>query len=207
MVQFIQDFFLSPVLIMFILLIVFLMLSTWALRRRKEYLGYGLGWLIGVFAMVVYGALVGDPPEPEATAQAVEIGGVTLNLFQVIFPSLIGIMLGAGAMASVNVTQNKGVQQSILVAILTAISLMVLFLMVVSSAYPVSQRMIGLFALAFAIGAVTMMVVYRQQGTHVVTAQGATGDPFDESGNRNMPSMRGNNALGNRIRDRIDRQR
>jgi len=159
LVKFIQDLFLSPFLIIVILIAVFIGLSWWAIQRRKEYIGYGLGWLIGVFFMVIYGALVGDP---EPVAQAEEVVPETLNILQVIIPSFIGIGFGIGAMLLVAQTHQNAVGKSIAVAILTAMSLVILFLMLVSSAYPVNQRMIGLFALAFAIGAVTTLAIARQ---------------------------------------------
>lgn len=192
MVQFIQNLFLSPFLIVIVLGIVFLALSWWSLKRRREYIGYGLGWLIGVFGMVVYGALVG---EPDPVAQGAIDFTVTLNLFQVLFPSFIGISLGAGAMSLVRSTDNKGVQNSIVVAMLTALSLWVLFLMLVSSTFPATQRMIGLFALAFGIGALTMMAIFRQSPRKAsdsnfvntpdrANAQGIPSVPADENPNR-----------------------
>lgn len=207
MVQFIQNFFLSPFLILLILFAVFAVLSWWALRRHKEYIGYGLGWLIGVFAMVVYGALVGDP-EPVAQATPVE---TTLNIFQVVLPSIIGITIGILAMWMVNQTRYRGVQKSIVVALLTAMSIWVLFLMIVSTAYPTTQRMIGLFALAFAIGAVSMYAVFRQSHTPVPESNFPSGKPpvIDKTATRDgIPSISlGDNNTGNRVRDRIDRRR
>jgi len=207
MVQFIQNFFLSPFLIMIILFAVFVVLSWWALNRHKEYIGYGLGWLIGVFAMVVYGALVGDP-EPVAQATPAE---TTLNIFQVVFPSIIGIALGILAMWMVNHARYRGVQKSIVVALLTAMSIWVLFLMIVSSAYPTTQRMIGLFALAFAIGAVSMFAIFRQSNTPVQNSNFPSDKPpvIDKTATRDgIPSISlGDNNTGNRVRDRIDRRR
>lgn len=207
MTQFIQNFFLSPFLIMLILFAVFIILSWWALKRRKEYIGYGLGWLIGVFAMVVYGALVGDP-EPVAQAE-IEIE-TTLNILQVIFPSIIGIGFGVLAMWMVNQTRYKGIEKSIVVALLTALSIGVLFLMIVSSTYPNTQRMIGLFALAFAIGTVSTFAIIRQPNTSISNSNFPSGKPdsIDQNSRSKIPSAsvdEGN--TGNRVRDLIDRRR
>ena len=207
MVQFIQSFFLSPFLIMLILFAVFIVLSWWAIQRRREYIGYGLGWLIGVFAMVVYGALVGDPEPIAQVAIPVE---TTLNIFQVLFPSLIGISLGILAMWMVNQTRYRGVQKSILVALLTAMSIWVIFLMIVSAAYPVTQRMIGLFSLAFAIGAVSMYAIVRQAQTPIPASNFPSDKPpvVDNSSRGGIPSISlGEDNTGNRVRDRIDRRR
>jgi len=188
---------------MVMLLIVFAVLTWWSIKRRNEYLGYGLGWLIGVFVMVVYGALFGNP-EPAVTAPDVVPASVTLNIFQVILPSFIGIVMGAGMMLLVNQTQDSGARQSIVVAILTAIALIVLFLMVVSAYNLIAQRMIGLFALAFAIGAATILVITRSVGNPLSAS--AQGLPTDNNA-KYPPIIPGNDTMGNRIRDRIERRR
>ena len=207
MVQFIQNFFLSPFLIMVILLGVFIVLSWWALARRRDYIGYGLGWLIGVFAMVVYGALVGDP---EPIAQVEIPTDTTLNIFQVILPSIVGIVLGGLAIWMVNQTQYRGVQKSIVIALLTSLSIWVLFWMIVSSAYPATQRMIGLFALAFSIGAVAMFAMLRQSQTPIPNSNFPSDKPsvVDNNPRNGIPSISlGDDNTGNRVRDRIDRRR
>ena len=200
MIQFIQDFFLSPFLIMVILIGVFVVLTWWALRRHKEYIGYGLGWLIGVFLMVVYGALIGDPQPPVGPPD----GPTTLNILQVIFPSLIGLGFGAWALWMIRQSYNRSVQKSIVIALLTAVSISVIFLMIVSSGFPATQRMIGLFALAFAIGAVTMYALSRQSGSSVPVDNLPSSDNLrSEIPNASLDDRN----TGNRIRGRIDRRR
>lgn len=203
MVQFIQNFFLSPFLIFIILVAVFFWLSWWALQRHKEYVGYGLGWLIGVFGMVIYGALVGDPAPAAQTDTTLPS---TLNIFQVLLPSLLGLILGAGSMSMVRQTSDKSVRKSIVVALLTALALWVLFLMVVSTAYPITQRMIGIFALAFAIGALTMLVIFRQSPSRVPRGD-IPSDSFDaQAQQRNIPSVPSNSDERNNFRERIRRR-
>lgn len=203
MVQFIQNFFLSPFLIFIILVAVFVWLSWWAIQRRKEYIGYGLGWLIGVFGMVIYGALVGDPP---LAAQADTTIPNTLNIFQVLLPSILGLLLGGGSMSLIRQTSDKSVQKSIVVASLTALALWVLFLMIVSTAYPITQRMIGIFALAFAIGALTMLAIFRQAPSRVPNSNIPT-DSFDaQAQQRNIPTIPPHGDEGNGLRDRIRRR-
>lgn len=203
MVQFIQNFFLSPFLIFIILIAVFFWLSWWAIQRRKEYVGYGLGWLIGVFGMVIYGALVGDPP---AVAQTDTTIPNTLNIFQVTLPSILGLVLGAWSMSLIRQTSDKSVQKSIVVALLTALALWVLFLMIVSTAYPTTQRMIGIFALAFAIGALTMLAVFRQSPTRVPQSDISASSFSAQADQRNIPSMPPHVDEGKSIRDRIRRR-
>lgn len=202
MIQFIQNFFLSPFLVFLMLLAVFAGLSWWAVKRRKEYVGYGLGWLIGVFFMVIYGALFG---EPEPVAQTAEIVPETLSLFQVMVPSLIGIVMGIVAMLLINQTYRQSSRKSFVVPVLTAMSLSVLFLMIISSAYPVTQRMIGLFALAFAIGALTMLAYYRQTPP-TMQASNVPQSPISDVGRGNVPSVPVSNEDDQSFRERIRRR-
>lgn len=186
MVQFIQQFFLNPFLIFLILMAVFIVVSIWAIRRRQEYIGYGLGWLIGVFGMVIYGALVGDA---EPVAQAEPIIETSMNVLQVTIPSILGIGLGAWTMSLVVQSRKTGMLRSIIVAFLTALSLWLVFFLLVSAPYPPAQRMLGLFAWAFGIGALTMMAILRQGGTNIPSSTQQAAIQNDPAG-RNLPPQR-----------------
>ncbi len=186
MVQFIQQFFLNPFLIFIILMAVFIVVSIWAIRRRQEYIGYGLGWLIGVFGMVIYGALVGDA-EPVAQAEPVMEKG--MNILQVTIPSILGMGLGAWTMSLVVQSRKTGMLRSIIVAFLTALSLWLVFFLLVSAPYPPTQRMLGLFAWAFGIGALTMMAILRQGGTNIPSSTRQSTIQNDPAG-RNLPPQR-----------------
>jgi hypothetical protein len=155
---FIQDLLLSEFIIFFALFGALAVLSRWALLSLKEYLGYGLGWMLGLFFVIVYSSLTGDP-EPVMEAQAIEIGGVTLTAFQVFLPSVLGFALGAGLMVIIALGRGKTMQQALKIAGLTALNLILIFLMFVTD--ETGRRMIGLFALAFGIGTVLAMVMAR----------------------------------------------
>lgn len=174
MINFIQQFFLNPYLIFLILLVEFGVVSYWALRHRREYVGYGLGWLIGIFGVVVYGALVGDTQPPPPAPDAVDSG---MNLLQVILPSLIGIILGAWSMSLVIQSRKKGVLRSIIVAMMTAMSFWLLIFLAISAPYINTQRMIGLFTWAFGIGALTMIAILMQGGTQIPASNNPTPPP------------------------------
>lgn|GEM_PF-1066859 len=166
MINFIQQFFLNPYLIFLILLVEFAVVTVWALRYRKEYVGYMLGWLVGIFGLVVYGALVGETtPVPETVqATAVEPG---MNILQVTLPSLIGIVLGAWSMSLVVQSRKRGVLRSIVVAIITTVSFWLLVFLAIAAPYIATQRMIGLFTWAFGIGALSMIAILLHGGTQI----------------------------------------
>ena len=159
MLEFIQTIFLSPIFILVVLIGVFLVISFWAIGRLQEYPGYALGWLIGVFFMIVYSSLVQQPPD-QIQAQDVVLGGVTLNVFQVICPSIFGFALGIVMMFLINQNDSSAARRSLKVATLTALWLIIMFILIISDL--VTQRMIGLLALAFGIGVMFLLVVFRR---------------------------------------------
>jgi hypothetical protein len=186
-VQFIQQFFLNPILIFFILIVAFVVVSVWSIRQRQEYIGYGLGWLIGLFGMVIYGALVGDN---EAVAQADPITETAMNVLQVTIPSIIGIGLGAWTMSLVVQSRKTGMLRSIIVAFLTALSLWLVFSLLVSAPYPTTQRMLGLFTWAFGIGALTMIAIARQGSARIPSIMNPQANPSADPAGRNVTPTR-----------------
>ncbi len=160
MIRFIQQFFLNPYLIFLILLVEIVVVSIWALRMRKEYVGYGLGWLIGIFGLVVYGALVGEnevAPPAEATVE------YSMNFLQVIMPSLLGFTSGAWIISLVIRSRKAIALRSIVVTLMTTVSFWLLIFLAIAAPYITTQRMIGLFTWAFGIGALMMLAFIRQQ--------------------------------------------
>lgn len=151
MLALVQDIFLSPLFTLGVLLIIFIMLSRWALGLR-EYAGYTLGWLLGIFFIVVYSALVGDVnPPPDSGADQ------PLTVIPVALASFLGFGAGIGTLLLTRAGYSSRVRQSLTIAALTTTAVIILFMMIVST-YTV-QRLIGIFALAFSISAVTLLVV------------------------------------------------
>lgn len=158
MISFIQSLLLSDFVIFAVLFLTFFLLTRWALFMLKEVMGYALGWMIGLFFVIVYSSIV---PEREAVAaaQAVTIGDLTLSFGQVITPSVLGFLLGLGLAVIIPLARGQSAPQALKVASFTAFGLAMIFLMFVSD--ELGRRMIGLFTLAFAIGATLAMVLGR----------------------------------------------
>lgn len=159
MLGIIQEIFLSPLFILVVLLVIFGMLTRWAVFNLQEYPGYGLGWLLGVFFIVVYSALVGNqaPPDPPL----LDAPANPLNIFQIAVSAFVGFGTGIATIIVSRLWTSSRVRQSLKVATFTTLAIIILFMMVVSN-YDV-QRMIGIFALAFSIAAVSIYVIFPQQ--------------------------------------------
>ncbi|MCU0513862.1 MAG: hypothetical protein MUE40_14985 [Anaerolineae bacterium] len=150
--DFLRELFLSPVLVLLVLVALFAALSYWSLSILREYPGYALGWLVGLFFVVVYVSL-GTAPDPDTNRN------VTLNVFQVICPGLVGILLGGILMLVLRLGNSYSAMRGLKVAGMTALGVVLLFLMFMVNV--ATQRMIGIFALAFCIAALGGVVVFR----------------------------------------------
>lgn len=155
--QFIQSILLSDLLIFIVLFAVFFLLSNWALRRLQEYAGYALGWLVALFFMVVYSSLAGSDP---ANLEALN-ASTRLNVFQVLLASILGIGSGLGAMLLVRMRSGHSTRQALNIAMLTAVNVILLFLMFVAGSQ--ARRMIGIYALGFGIAALFTVVLLRSR--------------------------------------------
>lgn len=149
-----RELFLSPVLIFLVLFAIFAALSYWAVVILREYAGYLLGWLIGLFFVVVYYSLGGDI---DSTGQLEQ--ELRLNLIQVLCPGLFGLLLGGMLVFLIRLGQGYTATQGIKIAGLTALMVTLIFLMFVMDIN--GQRMIGIFALSFCIAGLFAMVIFR----------------------------------------------
>ena len=170
MINIVQGILLSPILIFIVLGVLFLALSRWALSRR-EVLGYALGWLIGVFFMIIYSSLTGGETVVDATAQDVQIGDDVLTFGQIIFASIFGLIVGAGSMFLIRLQANSQARRALVVALLTGLNLIVLFFVIISSSG--TQRLIGISAMAFAITILFIVVLDRARTTAPVAEYSA----------------------------------
>lgn len=164
MLQFIQSLLLSEVLIFIVLFAVFGLLTRWAIWRLHEYAGYALGWLLGLFFVFVYSSLMSSPPTFQAESAP---GEITLNVWQVIVPSVLGLVIGLFSLILTRLGGGSSVQQALKIAGFTALGVVLLFLMFVEG--PGTRRMIGIFALAFGIASLLGLVLARRSvATQVV---------------------------------------
>lgn len=154
MFDLIQSVILSDFMILMVFGIMLLAVTSWAFRLR-EYPGYILGWLIGIFFIVIYTSLTGDTGQ--TTTDPAQTTEVTLTAFGVLFPAFFGLLFGFGLLFAVRMYGNMGARQGILIASLTATLVSVIFFLAVSGDY--SRRIVGIFALAFSIGALSTYVL------------------------------------------------
>ncbi len=170
-----RELFLSPVLIFLVLFAIFAALSYWALVILREYPGYALGWLIGLFFAVIYYSLGGDI---DTTGQAER--EIRLNLLQVLCPGIFGLLLGAMVMFLIRLGQGYTATQGIKIASLTALMVTLIFLMFVVDIN--GQRMIGIFALSLCIAGLFAMVVFRSNSPAAFQAQAQMAPPPNAGG-------------------------
>lgn len=204
MIAFFQDILLSDVLIFIVLFVAFAALTNWALNRLREFPGYGLGWLIGLFVMIVYSSLVGQPETPAIAATAGQ--GVTLNFFQVFLASFLGIVFGVTAMLLARLWQGVA-QQTIKIAMFTAIGVILIFLMFIAASE--TRRMIGIFALAFSISAVSVLVLLPNRGRAPRGAAQAAPQDFNAQADMGFPPppRQGGTGGGSRLDEIRQRMR
>lgn len=188
MVEYIQAILFSSWVVRFILTIVFLVLTHWSLRRLKEYAGYALGFLMGIFFVLVYISL-GGGAEGDAEASR-----ETLNLFEVILATVLGLFFGAGIMFGLRFGTRFARGVALQIALYTALNLILLFLAIIEG--PIAQRMIGIFALALGIASLFAMVIFpthhSPDAAQAFTAQGATNPQPPAVGGSRLDTIREN---------------
>lgn len=155
-VDMIEDIILSDFLILAVLAAMLLVVTSWAFRMR-EYPGYVLGWLIGIFFIIIYRALTGDDTNLLEAQEAAEETGTALSFFGVVFPTMLGLALGFGVMYFSKTLGTTRARRGVTIAVLTATMVVAIFFLTTTP--ETTQRMIGIFALAFAIGALTDLVI------------------------------------------------
>lgn len=139
---------------------IFVYLTRWALSDQKAYRGYGLGWLVALFVMVIISSLTAQPPEEAQQSVDIEETRVTLNLFQIMFSVFLGFMIAGSSMIFSLGNRSTQLGRSLRVAAYTSLIILVMFLFFVVG--DVAQRMISLFTLAFGIGLLFLQIVRRQ---------------------------------------------
>jgi hypothetical protein len=146
-----QDIILNKFIIITALSMVFLVISRWAVLTLREYLGYGLGWLLGLFFMIVYLSLGGGQNAMSTESQY-------LGIFQVFLATFLGLVFGIviqiGSRFGMRMAQGVALQ----VALYTSLAIIVIFLSIMEG--PIAHRMIGIFALAVGIASLFGMVLF-----------------------------------------------
>ncbi len=158
MIDLIQDVLLSNVMIFIAMVGALALVTGWAFRMR-EFPGYILGWLVGLFFMVALSVILPAPDPILAEAQYSE----GLNFFGLILGSGLGLTMGFGVLMlarfGASSTGSARVGRSLTVALLVAITLIASYLMLVST---LTTRMsIAVFVLTFGIGAMVNYIFSR----------------------------------------------
>ncbi len=202
--QLFQEFVLSQWLILSALAIAFLVISRWAVVILREYAGYGLGWMIGLFFVLVYLSVGGEPQTDEPVR--------FLNGIQVFTATLFGLIVGSIIIFGLRFGMRHARAISLQVAIYTALNLTLLFLVFIAG--PITQRMIGIFGLAIGIATLFAMVLFptpqREQELNI-RAQSATQGTQPYNPQNPGAGGGGNNPIGNsrldEIRNRMNNER
>jgi len=156
MVEIIRNVLFSSWVVRIVLTIVFLVLSHWSLRRIKEYAGYALGLMMGIFFILVYISLGGG------ASSETPVTRTTLNIFEVILSTFFGLLFGAGIMIGLRFGTRFARGVALQVALYTVLNLVLLFLAFIEG--PIAQHMIGIFALALGIASLFTIVLFPSHG-------------------------------------------
>jgi len=107
--------------------VIFYSFSRWAMGQGVK-TGYALGWLIGIFFIVMYGALFPRTPIQVADAETSQ-----LSFLAVMVSSLIGFVIGIIMISITFILRTAWYRQIFITAGVTAILVTMLFMMVMSS--------------------------------------------------------------------------
>lgn len=162
--ELIQSIFLSDFTIIILVSLTGLAITGWAISQR-EYTGYILGVLAGIFLVLLFSTILpeAEPPDPEETS------GRSLTFLVVFFPGLFGLMLGVGVPALMQATQLGSHKRA------TALTIAGLMALVISAGYLMLlasnsiRMMIAVFMLATAIGVLLHSILSRQSGSRDMT--------------------------------------
>ena len=150
----IQSIVLSDGFLIAVLLIAFAIVSRWAIVSLREYRGYALGWLLGLFFIVVLSSLMGESTPPPDAATEIE---TTLGFGQIIISTIIGGVLALMVIGLSILPGTVMMARALNVALLTGIGVVVLFLMFI--AQDETRRMISIGTLAFGIGMLLSQII------------------------------------------------
>jgi hypothetical protein len=156
MFEIFEDILLSEFLMFFVLALMLLGVTAWALRN-KDYAGYALGWLVGILTIIIYQTLTGGRTTGEEAETVVRPTEVTLTAIMVIFPAMLGLFSGFGSMFFLRVFGSSQRTRATSVAIFTA--LLVLGIYLVFGLSDRASRIVAIFALAFGVGSLSNIVL------------------------------------------------
>lgn len=161
---FMQTFFFSDLLVVMVPGIAILAVTAWAYSRR-EYAGYILGWLTGLFFIVALSSLF--PPVTTTPGEVVTRQFVPLTV--VIMATFLGLILSIGPTLAIFMTpflQDR--ELSLLVALAMSAVIGGSYAMIMVT--PGMRLAVAIFILAYAIGISTLLMISNRYGTEQVAA-------------------------------------
>ncbi len=154
----IQQILFSDFVVFALMALVVAIISSWAYSLR-EGPGYLLGWLVGIFLIVVLATLFPYVAPPvDSLGQPVPN---PLTFGQLIIPSFFGLIFGFGILLIVRlgVASDSRIRRALTVATLLSFTLVTGYVILRSS---IDQRMgLAVFILTFAIGALINFILTR----------------------------------------------
>lgn len=154
----IQSIFLNDLMILLMMGMAGLALTSWAFRYR-QYAGYLLGWLVGLFFIVTFSSMVA----PAAITGSDDPDYARLSIFTVMFAAIFGFITSLVMMVMVRffVTYTRTTTQTWLTAIGISLIIGSGYLMLITS--DTFRLVIAIFVLAMAIAMLLVLVLYPRQ--------------------------------------------
>ncbi len=160
-----QQILLSDIAVIGLMGLVIILITAWA-RSLGEWAGYILGWLVGIFFILMLLTLLPPPipADPNVPAQPTQI-----TFWGLIVPSFFGLIIGFGLLFFIRLSgsSDSRIRRALTVAALMSFTLVTGYLVLRSS---IPDRMgLAFFILAFAIGALINFILTRGLNRSTVT--------------------------------------
>jgi hypothetical protein len=156
-----QEIFLGDFMVFFVMGIALLLVTSWAFRLR-EFAGYALGWLVGIF-IIIFLSLLTWSSEPNTAATTLDGDApLRVNFFLAMIASAFGLAIGFGILELVKFggRSESRAARALLIASLVTINLVSWYLLLMAARD--TRLVIALFVLAFAIGMLFNFIISRR---------------------------------------------
>ena len=158
--QFIQSVVLSDVMIFLIMAAVGCAITIYAFSQR-EYAGYALGWMGGIFVIILLSSLSPTAaPDPTLGAGASE---AEVSFLAIFIPGLVGLLAGFGAIAAMSISRvhSYRIARALTIAAMLCLVLATGYLMLLSSF--ILRLAIAVFTLGVGISVLFYFIMTRYQ--------------------------------------------
>ncbi|MBZ0284943.1 MAG: hypothetical protein K8L97_29680 [Anaerolineae bacterium] len=166
MEQLIQEFLLSDVVIGLFMTSLILGVTRWSFILR-EYTGYALGWLVGIFLIIILSTVL---PSSNRDILTTASEPVQLNFFGLLIPSVLGLIIGFFLVSLIRAgsASTSRIRRALTIAFLVSFLVCSTYFMLTSDR---STRIwIAMFLLTFGIGLLLNTILARTVHNPVVIA-------------------------------------